>query len=127
MRFWIRVESLKRPPTLLTISSSFSSSIIGGVTFQAMASEDGDQGIDRLVFLLVFVQDVAFTAGIPRRRFQARDELSPEPAKIVGFIVGAAGAEPGFQAFERRGLDPDQDRVRNVLAYLEAALNVDHQ
>src|SRR5713226_8633252 len=28
IRFWIRVESLKRPPTLLTISSSFSSSIM---------------------------------------------------------------------------------------------------
>src|SRR5205809_4727733 len=30
MRFWISVDSLKRPPTLLTIPSSFSSSSIAG-------------------------------------------------------------------------------------------------
>src|SRR5947207_98138 len=30
IRFWIRVESLNRPPTLLTISSSFNSSSIEG-------------------------------------------------------------------------------------------------
>src|SRR4051812_30463401 len=39
IRFWISVESLNRPPTLLTISSSFRSSSIDGspstfITFQ---------------------------------------------------------------------------------------------
>src|SRR3954466_4902592 len=56
IRFWIRVESLKRPPTLLTISSSFSSSSIVGTPSTTVLDQVTDQLLDRSVD--VFVQDM---------------------------------------------------------------------
>jgi hypothetical protein len=37
MRFWISAVSLKRPPTLFTISSLFNASIIGSSLWQCVA------------------------------------------------------------------------------------------
>src|SRR3954451_8539910 len=53
IRFWIRVDSLNRPPTLLTISSSFSSSSIGRSTSAAEAPDEVGEGADGLVQVLV--------------------------------------------------------------------------
>src|SRR3954469_23840952 len=59
IRFWISVESLNRPPTLLTISSSFSSSSIERststfITFQ-YCHEVLDAGIEVMIDQLLVV------------------------------------------------------------------------
>src|SRR3954447_16212029 len=53
IRFWISVESLNRPPTLLTISSSFSSSSIEGSASGAMGFQDRDKFFDTAVQVVV--------------------------------------------------------------------------
>src|SRR5438309_7800475 len=53
IRFWIRVESLKRPPTLLTINSSFNSSSIGKSASAMVLGQDGGQFVDGAVEVIV--------------------------------------------------------------------------
>src|SRR3954451_11812513 len=53
IRFWISVESLKRPPTLLTISSSFNSSSIGKSASAMVPGQDGGQLVDGFVEVVV--------------------------------------------------------------------------
>src|SRR3954454_4125164 len=53
IRFWIRVESLKRPPTLLTIFSSFNSSSIEGSSSTTIRSQGRDEFLDATVEVVV--------------------------------------------------------------------------
>src|SRR5919202_989935 len=63
IRFWIRVESLNRPPTLLTIISSFSSSSIGALTSGVVVLEDGDELRDAGVEVVVD-EDLVVPVGL---------------------------------------------------------------
>src|SRR3954449_13206092 len=53
IRFWISVESLNRPPTLLTIDSSFSSSSIDGSSSAANLDQQHHEVVDSLVQVCV--------------------------------------------------------------------------
>src|SRR3954447_6989103 len=53
IRFWIKVESLKRPPTLLTIFSSFSSSSIGGTSSTTIRTHDKNQFLGATVEVVI--------------------------------------------------------------------------
>src|SRR4051794_38995924 len=58
IRFWISVESLKRPPTLLTISSSFNSSSIEGSSSTTIRAQRRDEVLDATVEVVVDQLDV---------------------------------------------------------------------
>src|SRR5215831_4868302 len=94
-RFWIKVESLNRPPTLLTISSSRSSSSIrlGLQVLQNLldlVDRPSDRAIDYSVLIAIGIGQLA--AG----NFQASlDRL---------FGIRLPAAEPPLQHFERFGL-----------------------
>src|SRR6058998_1275912 len=53
MRFWIKAVSLNRPPTLFTISSLFSASIIALDTSGSLVFDDLDDLLDRAVEVVV--------------------------------------------------------------------------
>src|SRR5437764_15284455 len=58
IRFWISVESLNRPPTLLTISSSFSSSSIEGSSSTTVRAQGRHEVLDAAVEVVVDQLDV---------------------------------------------------------------------
>src|SRR5437870_4294706 len=105
IRFWIRVESLNRPPTLLTISSSFSSSIM--VVPRSTAAPDQDRGqlldgpiqviIDHLNIIMRRQLDLAAGRG--------------QPLGDGGRIVGPPHPQPVLQDVEAGDLDEDQEGV----------------
>src|SRR5437773_2728515 len=68
MRFWIRVESLNRPPTLLTMASSFNSSSMMVPLPMALHNclQLGDCRIQVVVddVILVLARTVQFTPGV---------------------------------------------------------------
>src|SRR3954464_990685 len=102
IRFWISVESLKRPPTLLTISSSFNSSSIGKSASAMVSGQDGGQLVDGMVevvvgdLVVVAVGQGDLAAGVG------------EPPLDRGLVVGPPGPEPGFQQLGAGGVDEDQ-------------------
>src|SRR5712671_1406522 len=53
IRFWINVESLNRPPTLLTIFSSFNSSSIEGSSSTSIQSHGGNEFLDATVEVVI--------------------------------------------------------------------------
>src|SRR5439155_24174552 len=53
IRFWIKAVSLNRPPTLFTISSLFSASIIALDTSGSLVFDDLDDLLDRAVEVVV--------------------------------------------------------------------------
>src|SRR3954470_18443919 len=53
IRFWISVESLNRPPTLLTIFSSFSSSSIEGSSSTSIRTHGGNEFLDATVEVVI--------------------------------------------------------------------------
>src|SRR5580700_658325 len=53
IRFWISVESLNRPPTLLTICSSFSSSSIDGSSSTTIRAQGRHKLLDRAVEIVI--------------------------------------------------------------------------
>src|SRR5262249_41037656 len=91
IRFWIRVESLNRPPTLLTISSSFSSSIMVVECSTTVLVQDGGKLLDGAVQVIVDNLDV-----IKRGQFQlAAGGAQPLLDRLRG--VGAAVPQPGLE------------------------------
>src|SRR4051812_36697313 len=58
IRFWISVESLNRPPTLLTMYSSFSSSSIARSTSGAVGLQNRGEFFDTAVKVVVDQLDV---------------------------------------------------------------------
>src|SRR5436309_15952455 len=75
IRFWIRVESLNRPPTLLTIASSFSSSSIGNRTSATILGQEVGEGLDGLVE--VFIHHDLVVAAIPLLNLPSRVLQAP--------------------------------------------------
>src|SRR3954464_11055169 len=65
IRFWISVESLNRPPTLLTIYSSFSSSSIDGSSSAANLDQQRHEVVDSLVQICVH-HLLVIPAGFPQ-------------------------------------------------------------
>src|SRR5690348_7536736 len=86
MRFWIKVESLNRPPTLLTISSSFSSSNMGSPLEVPLEDPPqlGDGRLEFVVDQLVLV--LAAVGQLPLRGRQA----PPDGRLRVGVPVAQA-------------------------------------
>src|SRR3954466_1110844 len=109
IRFWIRVESLNRPPTLLTISSSFSSSSIAVSASATVLDQEIDEPIDRAVEVVVdedhvvAVRMVALPAGADQAAMDGRVVFRPSAAK------------PLLQLPEPRGVDEQEERRRRVL------------
>src|SRR4051812_46469526 len=92
IRFWIRVDSLNRPPTLLTIFSSFSSSSIGLRPSTAEAGQQGDQGLDGLLQIAIHQERLINSRGLlgfPAGLLQ--------PTADGRLVVAAPAAEAGFQ------------------------------
>src|SRR5437016_11303112 len=82
IRFWIKVESLNRPPTLFTISSSFNSSSIRGSSSTAKAGQKGHQVADGPVEVVVHHEHGMVTVGL----FDFPSRLAQAPLDH-GFIV----------------------------------------
>src|SRR5437879_2946201 len=101
MRFWISVDSLKRPPTLLTIPSSFSSSSIALAPvkrFLDQLAQPGDASVEVVVNYLVMV-------------FPAPRQFRPgvgQPQQDLFLALGPSSAEPLFEQLPRRGLQKDR-------------------
>src|SRR5580700_383765 len=87
-RFWIRVDSLNRPPTLFTIASSRSSSII---SFSLHGVENVAQLVDGPLDVVVDDLEAVKSGGL---QFSAGD-LEPPPNISLAF--GPAVAQPAFQ------------------------------
>src|SRR3954468_24187827 len=96
------VLSLKRPPTLLTMDSSFSSSII---QFLSLASQDVADLTDRLVN--VGVVDLIGIA-ILQRQLAASHLQTPLDG---GFAVGVPLPQASLQFGQRAAVDKDGDRL----------------
>src|SRR5262249_34283827 len=94
MRFWIRVESLKRPPTLLTISSSFSSSIMVVRCSTTVLGQDRGELLDGAIQVVVDDLDV-----ILRGQFQL-SAGGGQPLRDGRWAVGAPGPQPGLEDLE---------------------------
>src|SRR5687768_1117190 len=94
IRFWIRVDSLNRPPTLLTIPSSFKSSSI--VRPRKQTGDERAQFGGRLVQVLVndLIVKLGGAGEFPPGRLQ--------PAANRRLVLGPAAAESAFQLLDRR-------------------------
>src|SRR5258708_6561394 len=97
IRFWIRVESLKRPPTLLTISSSFSSSIMVSPRSTAVSQQDRRELVDRAIELVVDHMDIITHC----HRLLATSLSQPAPYGFL--VVGSSHAESGLQSRQAWG------------------------
>src|SRR5262245_9816360 len=121
IRFWIRVESLKRPPTLLTISSSFNSSSIGDSASAAVLGQDRGQLVDGASEVVVG-DLIIIEAGL-------RDLASGvrQPPLDGRLVVGAAAPEPGLQHLHLGAgrVDEDEQGVRDLLPDDHRPLDVD--
>src|SRR5271166_1863521 len=109
IRFWIRVESLNRPPTLLTISSSFSSSIMIDSTSTVVLNQDCRQLVNRPLQIVVDQMNVVTLGEL---------ELPPgvcQPPLDRCLVIGAPGPHE------------DQEGARHFLTHLNPPLHVDHQ
>src|SRR3954470_19100707 len=84
IRFWISVESLNRPPTLLTISSSFSSSSIEGSSSgtTAVRLQGNQEFLDATVEVVI---DQLYI--VPVRLGELRPRLA-EPSEDRGVVLG---------------------------------------
>src|SRR5436190_22466067 len=102
IRFWIKVESLNRPPTLLTISSSFSSSIISAPVSTMVFNQDGGQFVNRSIKIIIdymniiIFRELELAAGVTQAALDGR------------FVVGSPGAEPVFEYIQARHLDENE-------------------
>src|SRR3972149_6153645 len=101
-RFWIRVESLKRPPTLLTISSSRSSSSMREAS--ALCQDIADL-FDRVVQIVI--DDL-----VPIPVGQSQFAPSPSQPLLDGpLILRPSPAEPLLQDLEGTGPNENGDRL----------------
>src|SRR3954464_1735320 len=107
IRFWINVESLNRPPTLLTISSSFSSSIISAPVSTMVLNQDGGQCVNRSIKIIIDYMKIIVLCEL---------ELAAsvlEAAADGRFIVGSPGTEPVLEYVHVRHLDENEQGVGN--------------
>src|SRR5260221_3686275 len=121
MRFWISVESLNRPPTLLTIFSSFSSSSIEKSTSAALRFQDRSKFLDTTVEVVVDQLDV-----VPVRLGELLAGLAEAP-EGRGLGLRTAAAEALFKGPERRCPDEHEQGARGMVSDLERLLHLDLQ
>src|SRR5262245_51618562 len=120
IRFWINVDSLNRPPTLLTIPSSFRSSSIR-VSFVKLLADDFSKAgngrveivVDHLV--IVFGRVGQFALGGGQTTLDCR------------LVFSAAFPQALLVGFQRRSPQEDRDGVRTRLPDLRCPLHVDVQ
>src|SRR3954454_10663302 len=123
IRFWISVESLNRPPTLLTISSSFNSSSIEGSSSRTttVRPQGGDEFLDATVEVVV---DQSHVVPMGLGELLARLAEPPEDRRL---LLGPAPPQPLLEHPERRGPDEDEERGRGGRPDLEGAVDLDLQ
>src|SRR5262249_36135908 len=97
IRFWINVESLNRPPTLLTIPSSLSSSSMVGSPCEESLN-NGLKLVDRRIQIVV--DHSVFVIGGPVDFALCGRQTSLNRC----LILGAALAKPIFVGCHGRGL-----------------------
>src|SRR5947209_5147971 len=117
IRFWMSVDSLKRPPTLLTMASSFRSSNMlppGKVTLQDGA-QLGDGGVQVVIDDLVLV--------LPRP--VELPDHGVQPPADGGVVFGAPVPQPPLVGVQRRGPQEHGDAVGALLPDLGCPLDVD--
>src|SRR5688500_19479614 len=95
------VLSLKRPPTLLTMDSSFSSSII----LVSFASQDVADLMSGLLY--VGIIDLPGVAVL-QSQFAASDF---QPPLDGGFALGVPLPQASLELFQRAAVDEDGDRI----------------
>src|SRR6516225_4382970 len=103
IRFWISVDSLNRPPTLLTIPSSFNSSSIRVPREQGL--DDVPQLVERGLPIVVDDLEIVVAGAAELDLGRAQPPLN----LLLGF--GAALAEPAFVFGRRRGAHEDRHGV----------------
>src|SRR5262245_34558831 len=116
IRFWIRVDSLNRPPTLFTIPSSFRSSSIAGPRKET--GDDRAQVGGRLVQVLV--NDLIV-------KLPGAGEFPPgglQPAEDLGFVLRAAQPQPPLELLDGR-IQEDRRMLRALPPDLFGPLDVD--
>src|SRR5208337_316214 len=121
IRFWIKVESLNRPPTLLTISSSFSSSIMIDSTSTVVLNQDCRQLVNRPLQVVVDQMYVVTLGQL---------ELPPgvgQPPLDRCLVIGAPGPQPLLEHLQTGRPHEDQEGARHFLTHLNPPLHVDHQ
>src|SRR3954463_15554367 len=121
IRFWMSVESLKRPPTLFTISSSFnSSSIEGSSSRTATVRPEGRQEfLDATVEVVI---DELLVVPV------VLGELDPglaEPPQDRRLVLGPTQPQPRLQLPERRRPDEQEERRRGRAPNLQRPLHLD--
>src|SRR5207248_8837981 len=99
IRFWIRVESLKRPPTLLTIFSSFSSSSIARSSSTSDLFENQHELFNAVVKIVV---DELVVVPVGLGELLSGGSQPPEDR---GFRLGPPVPQPLFKGLERRRPD----------------------
>src|SRR5262249_33234887 len=104
IRFWIKVESLKRPPTLFTISSSFSSSSIECLSFKTIRAQGDDQVFDTTVEVVVDQLNI-----IPMGFGKLLAGLD-QPAEDRRLVVGPPTPQTLLQQAKRGGPDEHEQR-----------------
>src|SRR5262245_41285667 len=109
MRFWIRVESLKRPPTLFTIPSSFSSS---SMTAPRPVPQDNVPGLHNRPVQIV-VDHLKIVLAGPRQFLPGRGQAAADDL----LALGAAPPQPLLDDAQlllgppRRGVQEDRHRL----------------
>src|SRR5262245_3951924 len=130
IRFWISVESLNRPPTLLTMPSSFNSSSILSSSLRPRRGrrfagqhrlDDGMQPPDRRVQGVVdhLIIVLAGPRHLPLGVGQALADRR--------LVLAVAGPQPPLQLLLRRGQQEDRKRLRALSPHLGRPLHVDDQ
>src|SRR5262245_20108379 len=109
------VDSLNRPPTLFTISSSFRASIIA----QTSPAQKFANVVHRL--LDGYVDDLMFVL-VGQRQLVSGDR---QPALDRVFLFGAAGSQPSLEFFKRVRPDKDGHRLGILPEHLAGAVDVD--
>src|ERR1700685_4208971 len=117
-RFWIKVDSLKRPPTLLTICSSLNSS---SIQFVLPCDEDLRNFPNGLIEVVV---DDAMAIKIGRCQLFPRDR---QALAQDFFRFRAAEPQSLFVIPVRRGREKDRDGFGIGLGDALGALHVDFQ
>src|SRR5271166_1355671 len=121
IRFWIKVESLNRPPTLLTISSSFNSSIMIDSTSTVVLNQNCRQPVNRPLQVVVDQMDVVTLGQL---------ELPPgvgQPPLNRRLVIGASGPQPLLEHIHAGCPNEDQEGAGHLRTHLNSPLHIDHQ
>src|SRR5205085_486799 len=106
IRFWMRAVSLKRPPTLFTISSLLRASIILLDTSRTLVLDDPDDLLDRLVHHVVDHEEVE------RMRALGHVDLALRGAEALEdvFLALAAAVRQALQKRRRVGRENEDQQ-----------------